>query len=95
MKPNTSVRLHLLLIAVFVTRYYVVAGYQNGVLVLIQEQINKTDIETKFYEFQQLFGVDIGKSWIDFQMGYGKFILYILLNEKILPQNLLNCLFVQ
>lgn len=76
MKPtNTSVRLHLLLIAVFVTRYYVVAGYQNGVLVLIQEQINKTDIETKFYEFQQLFGVDIGKTWIDFQMGNGELLI--------------------
>lgn len=74
MKPNTSVRLHLLLIAVFVTRYYVVAGYQNGVLVLIQEQINKTDIERKFVEFQQLFGVDIGKTWIDFQMGYGELL---------------------
>lgn len=75
MKPNTSVRLHLLLIAVFVTRYYVVAGYQNGVLVLIQEQINKTDIERKFYDFQQLFGVDIGKTWIDFQMGNGELLI--------------------
>lgn len=75
MKPNTSVRLHLLLIAVFVTRYYVVAGYQNGVLVLIQEQINKTDIERKFYDFQQLFGVDIGNTWIDFQMGNGELLI--------------------
>lgn len=82
MKPINFIRINLLLIAAFASKSCQAINNNNnitkssnssdnGALILIQEKVNLTDIQTKFTEFKDLFGINLGQQKIDFQMGYG------------------------